>query len=371
MNRERCRFGKALLAPARQLTLTFRGVRSRRATERRTVAHALTQHGSLLRAGFYLQRRSTIRHWRQPLPEHVVASKAGLGEGRVRLLHSVVTASDWRRPLRNKTGREDGATILISDRRRNSDTILLNTKKGEVRRISQFVTFDESYERDRSRLQTFIVGPSFSISADRHTLIERLADGAPFRDNSQQTRAGIVRALLCATRQVTERFADSPVAAESAPIDLRDRYAEVELPAAMRPHLDWDVLQMLTAAVPIAPSHGDLGPGNILVNGGVPIVIDWGPLSVKDRPFWADSIHLLMRTQGLGYWDGVFDVELDALWRAAEMPLPRPTRAALAVAWVMLRPPHLWLRPSTASFRPLATYVEELWPQIKSGISGE
>lgn len=84
----------------------------------------------------------------------------------------------------------------------------------------------------------------------------------------------------------------------------------------------------LSQRAPFVPDHGDLSGQNILVSGGRPWVIDWDTAGLP-RPLLYDFHYLVLREADLqrpdlldGYVRGVFDADIENVYRAAGVEKP-------------------------------------------------
>ena len=333
-----------------------------RMTMRRVLEGGLQEHATELLPGIYLQRAQVLRHWRYRLPRGVVSAKGGGLKWRSRVLQLAMSLARPWRPLRNPRGSGRGASLLISNES-GDRFVLVAPEHGWIQKIWTEAKPDERYVHLREQFSTYVCAPAFTVDIPSGRLREQYIDGTPLALLAGDVRIEHVKRLLRSLAVMIQSEANGSVSGWFE--DVMRSTEGVRLPKSLQRTLDWDRLAQLVGVGPFAPSHGDVGPGNILIADDEPVLLDWSPRGVDERPFWCDGVHLAMRSQDLGFWSGTLDEELELIWSAAGRTIDiAASRLELAVAWTVCRPPQHWFSIQRARSKPLETYIRELWSRI-------
>ena len=336
--------------------------RAQRITMRRVLEAGLQEHATDLLPGIYLQRAQVLRHWRCQLPEGIASAKGSGLKWRSRVLQWATSLADPCRPLRNPRGSARGAPLLISNGS-GDRFVLVAPEHGWIQKVWTEAKPHEHYVLLRERFSTYVRAPAFAVDVASGRLSEQYIDGVPLAVLPADVQVEHVRHLLRSLAVMIRSEVNGCGAAWFE--DVKRSTARLPLPSSLQRALDWDLLTQLVSVSPFSPSHGDIGPGNILVAGEEPVLLNWFPRGVDERPFWCDGVHLALCSQHLGFWWGALDHEPELIWSAAGRTIGvAACRLELALAWTVCRPPQHWLTIQSATSKPLETYIREFWSQI-------
>lgn len=151
-----------------------------------------------------------------------------------------------------------------------------------VKRIISEPLFDDEYVAIRKRFSRHLSAPTFKVDASRQALVEQQVHGVCLDELDEAQQLDIVKGLLrrLASLCFQEKHSDSKQFLHQALSALNPSL----LPADLLPWLQVLRSSMLVADVPLVPSHGDLLPKNVLVNGDDTWIIDWDSRFVGFRP---------------------------------------------------------------------------------------
>lgn len=301
--------------------------------EQKSLRRALRQHMSLLSPGLYVTDGRLMQKRGAQQPEHVRLTRGRKLWSTARWSGRLFLAG--RRlfvpPLvvTRRRGRADGATIGVYSRPR--EVVLLAPASGWMRRISADAAFDQDYINLRKVFSNYVSCPNFRVERAGSIVVEDFILGRSTVGLESSTRIEVVRGIVGGLVDLIEK--ESAQSIEGHYEDRIGRLGVDYIPEPMRRWVELASMKSIMASGPLVPSHGDMGPHNVIVQGADGIVIDISA-DLGWRPFWFDSLALIVRTAPDAYFSGSFDREVRKLWLAAgeQPPALEQFRSLLAAS---------------------------------------
>lgn len=215
---------------------------------------------------------------------------------------------------------------------RDGGSLILAPSAGWVRRSAGTVPYSEQYANLRREVGKILAVPESKVLEGGRVLIEDFVPGTLLSETSSDERDQKTAYLVEALARFLP-LGDGPTPEERAVLDsfspdIREFCVEVGA--------DGQRCSDEFAQFPLVTSLGDLRPENIVLRHGSPVVIDIDPGLLRARPFWFDTLFLLMHSSPQSVLDPRVAAMLKSFWsrgttrRAA--PDPR-TLAAMVCVW--------------------------------------
>ncbi len=313
---------------------------------------AISTNRDLLRSGLFLYAGgSTYRHWRQPLPEHVRATKAR----RVSFFKPKLTLQERFRHLRKSartilkprffwadgTGRYSFPIIIGGAN--NGECVLLDPVRGQTARTLPPGLWNLDQARLREQWSTYIPSPGFKVCEGGRLLLEDYVNGCHLAALDPVAQKDAYRKIIRLHADLVRygKLREEPRGALEKTLS-KSVVAGLEKP--LRRRLQHSNLLSDARGWPLVPAFPDSSPGNIvMVDRARPVFIDALPL-IPTLFFYA-PVFLVSRGQSVpqlrkSFFSGDFDRDFSELFEAAGIDYvpSRDFREELAVLSLLLRP---------------------------------
>ena len=332
----------------------------------------------MLRPGVYIASTTrTWRHWRQPLPEHVRATK---GRSRLNAQLTRQAIGAWLRNLaptllppwfflQGRSSARGSFTVAIAA---VDGGVVLLAPRGNgavVARLYGSGPLPPNYAAIRRRLGDHVALPDFDLRSGGWWLIEEFVEGQYLLELPSADQLQVVRKLFRSYATLVKHEAEGTCSAFFVSVLLTVRPASLpsQLMAAAAPVLHCE------DAWPLVPSRPGTSAMNLVVAEGLrPVQIDLPAVTLA--PFFYDPVSLIAGTRGpilAAFLEGALNEDLHALFSAAGLSFPSAhDRVSLLAATCVIRA-HLHLtQPGSGSPPATGRAAERRWAEITAQLSG-
>jgi len=245
---------------------------------------------------------------------------AQLADGKSNPRTRRVSHAQWilpSRPIRNLRGVGTFDYLV----QKADQGLLLAPEAGVVRRVGPGVVVDGRYEVLRNRLGAFVGSPAFTVDFKRQTIDEEYVEGRICNQEGVEERVASTKHILRSIASLVESERGGEVRGRDRTSDfLRLMFATCTpqaLPAELGQISESFMFARIFGSGPVIPSHGEVGPHNVLHAQNGYLLIDWEPKSLGVRPFWADACNAIQAAGWPLFLEGRFDEQLSQLWSVA------------------------------------------------------
>ena len=317
-------------------------LRIRRLSSLRFVARELRQivftigvviaNRAKLQAGlYYISGRVALHRSSQKKLSSLLSSKGG----RIKIL--------W--PLISRGG---GQALC----RANPDALIFfYVDERLISRIEPYARYSRTYRDLRTKLQKSISGPDFKISDDGVMLSESMHAGEILATKSHQEKYKFTKKVIDDLILSKAYYPCSGALQSRESLGVNRSFSITVIEELNRYGLATFEECKALECFPEVPSHGDLGPHHILIDGENYLVIDWDYELVSVRPVWYDILSLFESDAFLrrAFVEGAFDEQL--------LKLSLSTKCAHHIELLRKLLPLAW-SVSFCSKRPMPTNSE-------------
>lgn len=342
--------------------------------------NTVRSHRQFLRPGLFIYSGgTTYRHWRQPIPEHIRATKARHKPWlepsmklRTQIKRILVSLRQLfsRRFFWVKNGSRYQFPIVIAGSN-EGECVFLDPNDSKVgRNLSDLISPEQL--RLREQWARHVPSPSFSVVDNGAFLMEDYIEGEHLRNLSPVQQTQVYRQIFQYYINITRvgvkyKYRTSIEQALSEDV-------LVGLDEALRCRLMANNMFSEARNWPLVPTLADSTPGNLIIaEGKKPVFID--SLPIICALFFYTPVFLIGRGRSVPhlrakFFSGVFDKDLEQIFDSAGVKFfpNRKAREALVTLAFMLRPMQVIVRNEIA-FDP-SNYARKVnWFFKQSGLS--